>query len=498
MHSNDGCPVGSGGGGRPAEEGRSATGPQPPATGDQEPRRPPDVVGVRMAAWHPDAGEASPEVAGLAEQVAAMGAAELPAMGLAAGGRPAADVDVLLGTLASVEYELARRMAAAERAGALPVTGAGGMVQARHWSTGYARRLARSGALAARWPQVAGAWAAGVITSEHVDVLARRAAALTEEQMSALLDQLLARWGRLSPEALARFLHRVIRVLAPPPDPEPTEVDAHAQRGLSFSILGDTVLLAGTLPRLEGEVVMHAVEAWADRLRSAADRVPAAARRADGLVALVHSAAAAAPGRGGLPIALTVTLEGTVAGDATWTTSLGHTLTTSEQRFTACTADVTPVVVARRAAQPQGNPGTDGTALHDRLAALATTLLDRTVPLAVGRTARSATPAQRRALAVRDVGCVIPGCAVPAEHCQAHHLHAWQAGGESSTGNLILLCWAHHRQVDLGQWRILPADPAAPVPRPRDGSPPGTLWAANHGAPWVIRAVPRSRWRRSA
>ena len=106
------------------------------------------------------------------------------------------------------------------------------------------------------------------------------------------------------------------------------------------------MVLAGVLPRLEGEAVIAAIDAFAERVRCEADHIPASARRADGLVALVNTAHATGsiPTRGGLPVSVSVTLDSTVLGDQVWTTSRGHTLTTAEQRFTACDAIVTPIV----------------------------------------------------------------------------------------------------------------------------------------------------------
>jgi hypothetical protein len=51
-------------------------------------------------------------------------------------------------------------------------------------------------------------------------------------------------------------------------------------------------------------------------------------------------------------------------------------------------------------------------------------------PLSVGRTRRTFTPAQRRALAARDRGCVL--CGRPAAWCDGHHLVHWIDGGETS------------------------------------------------------------------
>jgi hypothetical protein len=52
-----------------------------------------------------------------------------------------------------------------------------------------------------------------------------------------------------------------------------------------------------------------------------------------------------------------------------------------------------------------------------------------TQPLEVGRTTRVIQATQRTALAVRDGGCVFPGCQRPLAWCEAHHLRHWLHGG---------------------------------------------------------------------
>lgn len=436
----------------------------------------------------------SVEVAAVWEALGRAGRADLDDLGLAAGLRPAADVTCLLRVAAAAECELARRMDAARRAGALPLAGAGALATAGGWSAASARRLARAGALAGEHPALAAVWARGEITGEHVDALARRVERLSRDEMAAVIAELDPFWGQLSPAGVTRFVEAAIRLLHPPPDPARDELDAYAARTLSWSILGDTVLLAGSLPRVEGEAVIAAIDAIAERLRTQADHVPGAARRADALVQLVNDAhaAGALPTRGGLPTGLTVTCD-TIHGFTVATTSRGHVLTDAEARFTTCDAAVTPVLVTPVAVPPRG----PRSAAHDvagahlpRLAALAAALLDQRIPLDVGRTQRSATQAQRRALAVRDRGCVIPGCGVPAEACQTHHLTEWATGGRSDLSNMVLLCWAHHRQVDLHMWQITARSPAAPP-----GPPPPQSWPGNHGSPWTVRTQPRTRWR---
>ena len=204
--------------------------------------------------------------------------------------------------VAAVEYELARRMAAAARSGSLPLVGAGAMLLARGWSPGWPAGWPVPGR-SAEHCTVAAAWAAGIITSEHVEAIARHSDRLEFEELVAVIGELSSLWGDLSPNAVAAFVARVVRMLHPPPDPEPDEAGAYAARSLSFALTGDAVVLSGVLPRMEGEAVIAAVEAFAERMRTEADHVPASARRADGLVALVNTAHATGsiPTRGGLP-----------------------------------------------------------------------------------------------------------------------------------------------------------------------------------------------------
>ncbi len=70
--------------------------------------------------------------------------------------------------------------------------------------------------------------------------------------------------------------------------------------------------------------------------------------------------------------------------------------------------------------------------------------------LGLGRTVRLATAAQRRALAARDRGCVVPGCGRPPTWCDAHHVVPWHRGGRTDLDNLVLLCQAHHNAVHAG------------------------------------------------
>jgi hypothetical protein len=74
------------------------------------------------------------------------------------------------------------------------------------------------------------------------------------------------------------------------------------------------------------------------------------------------------------------------------------------------------------------------------------------VLLSMGRTVRYATPAQRRALGIRDGGCVFPGCDRPASWCDAHHVTHWEHDGNTNLPNLALLCRHHHGVTHRQGW----------------------------------------------
>jgi 5-methylcytosine-specific restriction protein A len=74
------------------------------------------------------------------------------------------------------------------------------------------------------------------------------------------------------------------------------------------------------------------------------------------------------------------------------------------------------------------------------------------VPLDLGRTRRTATPAQRAALAARDGGCAHPGCDKTPSWCSVHHVIHWVDGGPTDLDNLVFLCPQHHIMIHQSGW----------------------------------------------
>jgi hypothetical protein len=74
--------------------------------------------------------------------------------------------------------------------------------------------------------------------------------------------------------------------------------------------------------------------------------------------------------------------------------------------------------------------------------------------IGLGNTDRIFTTPQRRAIALRDQECLIPGCHVPAAWCEIHHVQEHSRGGPTHTDNGVTLCWHHHRTLDTSGWEI--------------------------------------------
>jgi len=67
--------------------------------------------------------------------------------------------------------------------------------------------------------------------------------------------------------------------------------------------------------------------------------------------------------------------------------------------------------------------------------------------LDIGHGDRLFTPAQRKAVWHRDHQCTFPGCTIPAQWTDVHHVTWWSRGGPTDLSNAALLCGRHHTLV---------------------------------------------------
>lgn len=92
------------------------------------------------------------------------------------------------------------------------------------------------------------------------------------------------------------------------------------------------------------------------------------------------------------------------------------------------------------------------------------------IPLNVGRRQRVVSGVLKRALLARDRRCTWPGCHHE-RFLEAHHVHHWADGGETSLENLTLVCSTHHTLIHEGGFSVQRrADGSCYFARP-DGRP---------------------------
>ena len=106
-------------------------------------------------------------------------------------------------------------------------------------------------------------------------------------------------------------------------------------------------------------------------------------------------------------------------------TNSGIQLTAGTIRRLACDPNLTPTIL-----------GSDGEVLEQ------------------GSAIQTVTNGQRRALKVRDGGCIWPRCSAPPSECDAHHVRHWADFGNTDLNNLALFCHDHHRLIHDGGYQL--------------------------------------------
>ena len=427
-------------------------------------------------------------------------------------------VTVLARVRTAVDAQIGRSVVAAQRADVLPHAPRTQLERQAAWSGHSASAVVTAARFGDRHPQVALLWTRGLVCTDVIAALARGLHGLEWEVEQRVVSAIIDELPRLTVRGVKLVVAQVVD-LTDDDNRATREQVEYDRRRVVVTSHGGMTMIAADLPDVDGVAVMAALDAVAASLRVAGDRSTKAQRRADALITVVNRSAAhgTVPATaGGLPVAVTVTMSaseadrvvtdqprqhttadlpdtntdadtdtdtdaetgpaggaGGGAAGAAAVTGGGLTLGDAAARFALCTGAVTGMVVADHDCR-----GPDCSAGPHRRRRLTEALVATPVhPLAVGRSTRLATTGQRTALAVRDGGCIL--CQRPPAECQTHHVKAWADGGTTDINNLVLLCWSHHRQVDLNRWTIhrnLDPTPGAPL--------------------WIITPVPRHQWRR--
>jgi hypothetical protein len=316
---------------------------------------------------------------------------------------------------------------------------------------GQVTRTARR--LSGRYELVRVALAAGRISLAKAHVirvaLDRLPADLPADTLQQAQATMLGQAKVLDPKGLARVGMRLWEVI------DPDGADAHEQRLLerqeakarrsawitSRTDDGVTRFWIRT-PELVGETFLAILESYAAPRRTdeaGPDTRPYPQRLGEALEEwLSRQDPSNLPDHGGLPATLLITTSADARGNA-GATATGQRVSTRTVSWLACTALLVPVL-----------------------------LDDHGMPLKLGRSQRLFTPAQRLALAVRDKGCVFPGCDRPPSWCEAHHIGSWADGGPTDLANGCLLCAYHHRLIHTGDWQLEMGADGQPVVIPPD------------------------------
>lgn len=304
-----------------------------------------------------------------------------------------------------------------------------------------AGELALARAFERRWARLAAAVADGSVHLAQARVIAHALEDLPVVEVGAegvtrAEEALIGYADRYAPSALRRLGRRIMEVAAPDSceDAEGKALEREERRAASVTSLSLRRVGDGTT-RMSGRLA----DAVADRLRTyleaytsprhiglgEGDRVPPRRRLGQAFGAFLEASdPARMPLHGGdaTTVLVTIDLESLKSQLAGVGLVGEESITAGQARRLACTARIVPVVLG----------GTSE-------------VLD------LGRAGRLFSPAQRKAMAVRDRRCRAEGCTVPAAWCEAHHAaRPWAQGGSTDLADGVLLCsWHHHRAHDV-------------------------------------------------
>jgi hypothetical protein len=287
-------------------------------------------------------------------------------------------------------------------------------------------------------PQLGDVLASGAASGGHVDVVSRALRQLTPPQRDRLAargDVLALAAGELARDEFARTVRAEVRRIH-----NDDGIDRLQQQRRNTHLRNWTDRDTG-MWCLHGEFDPETGALFATRLRGAVEALfhdtqpdtcptdPIAKHhhlQALALDALTQRRGAASSGR--VDMSVLIDLNTLIDGehdDTILDCGIPIDLPTETLRRWACTADITPIIVAA-----------DGVKLY------------------LGRTQRLANRAQRRALRAIYRHCAIPGCTTTYDNCQIHHIHWNRHGGTTDIDNLAPICNKHHHLVHEGGWHL--------------------------------------------
>ena len=300
--------------------------------------------------------------------------------------------------------------------------------------------LTSGGEVPARRPQLRAVVDAGQVEGDHVrtvlDTL-RRLPDDLQPEVAEVAEATLVDYAVAHGPAEFRRIARHLEAVLNPDGVLPNDPAARAKVEFSIgrrSIATGLTSINGWLDDLgvaQVRAVIDPLAAPRPEVGGIKDLRSAATRRAHALLEALGFVAdhgdAVLPDAGGDRPHVTVQLDwDSIREQAARATVDGHLLSPGDARLLLCDAQVIPVV-----------------------------LRGRSEVLDVGRASRTFPTAIRRALTVRDRGCIWPGCDRPPSWCAGHHVRWWQRDlGTTSKDNGVLLCRYHHSEIHRSEWEI--------------------------------------------
>jgi Domain of unknown function (DUF222) len=294
--------------------------------------------------------------------------------------------------------------------------------------------LLRAGRLVQEHSRTAGALADGQVSSTHVRLMAR-AAQHRESVFDDQEESLLTTAGEWAPEHFRKLLRSWQHMADDVLDREPAEVQESRSHLYASTTFGGAVVLRGLLDPEGGAILLAALDALdrPDPVDGVKTPRSLPQRRAELLVRLAQG-----DGPRGVNVDVIVDLarlQGAQKGD-----------------LEALRGEIVGI-------GPVGRQMLETLTCDCNIGRVI--MRGKSMVLDLGRRTSTVSASQRRALAVRDGGCVVPGCDAPAHWCDAHHTDPWSIGGPTDLDQLELRCRRHHLAVHGDRCRPPPYQLAA-------------------------------------
>ena len=343
---------------------------------------------------------------------------------------------------------------------------AGWLADVQHGTAGSAGSQLRTARLLRELPLVVDAVLDGRLTPAQAGVLTRLVGTIDPAALVESQPDLIAVAAEMDPHQLGMWVaHQIATHCEPALEDE--QARAHERRYLLHRQEADgSVHGRFRLSREDSETLLTALEPLAKRNLTGDDRT-AAQRRADALVELAEQVLrhGTLPDAGGLRPQLSYVLPADWAAAqqqyATCTACGSRCPDHQPLGFRNTVAAAVPGAGGVRAEQACATAAWTGPQTRSRIEALlCDARITRVLLTPTGQVSGfeplrdTITPAQRRSLAARDLGCVARGCTRPPALCDAHHLQHRADGGPTTMQNLVLLCRRHHVLWHLGKLRL--------------------------------------------